>query len=120
MSMKEFGREEDIIDYDFQGWPVYKMNIRSILKSLGFECEGGKWIIDDADPTLDIYPCVLEDDGMGYGVNEQCITSVDVFENDGQRYCNVFVDKPNEKVINDVNSHCYADDKEEMIEHEEN
>ena len=95
------------------------MNIRSIFKNLGFECEDGKWIIDDANPTLDIYPCVLEDDGMGYGVNEQCITSVDVFENDGKRYCNVFVEKPNEKVLNDVNSRCYADDEEGMIEHEE-
>ena len=117
--MKGFGKKEDIIDFDFQGWPVYKMNIRSILKSFGFECEDGKWIIDDADPTLDIYPCVLEDDGMGYGVNEQCITSVDVFENGGKRYCNVFVEKPNEKVLNDVNSRCYADDEEGMIEHEE-
>ena len=62
MSLKEFGREEDIIDFDFQGWPVYKMNIRSILKSLGFECEDDKWVIDDTDPTLDIYPCVLEDE----------------------------------------------------------
>ena len=52
MSMKEFGKKEDIIDYDFQGWPVYKMNIRSIFKSFGFECEGGKWVIDDADPHL--------------------------------------------------------------------
>ena len=48
--MKGFGKKEDIIDFDFQGWPVYKMNIRSILKNLGFECEDGKWIIDDADP----------------------------------------------------------------------
>ena len=117
--MKGFGKKEDIIDFDFQGWPVYKMNIRSILKNLGFECEGGKWVIDDADPTLDIYPCILEDDGMGYGVNEQCITSVDVFENGGKRYCNVFVEKPNEKVLHDVNSRCYADDEEGMIEHEE-
>ena len=117
--MKGFGKKEDIIDFDFQGWPVYKLNIRSILKSFGFECEDGKWIIDDADPTLDIYPCVLEDDGMGYGVNGQCITSVDVFENGGKRYCNVFVDKANEKVINDVNSRCYGDDKEEMIYDEE-
>ena len=117
--MKEFGKKEDIIDFDFQGWAVYKLNIRSILKSFGFECEDGKWIIDDADPTLDIYPCVLEDDGMGYGVNEQCITSVDVFENDSKRHCNVFVDKPNENMINNVNSRCYADDEEGMIEHEE-
>ena len=118
--MKSLKKKEDIIDFDFQGWALYKLNIRSILKNLGFECEGGKWVIDDADPTLDIYPSVLEDDGMGYGVNEQCITSVDVFENDGKRYCNVFVDKPNEKVINNTNSRCYDDDKEEMIEHEEN
>ena len=87
--MKEFGKKEDIIDYDFQGWPVYKMNIRSILKSLGFECEGGKWIIDDADPTLDIYPCILDDDGMGYGVNEKFITSVDRNEDN----INFFIDK---------------------------
>lgn len=59
--MKGFGREEDIIDFDFQGWPVYKLNIRLILESFGFECEGGKWVIDDADSTLVIYPCVLED-----------------------------------------------------------
>lgn len=57
---------------------------------------------------------------MGYGVNELCITLVDVFENDGKHYCDVFVDKPNEKVFNNANSRCYADDKEEMIQDEEN
>ena len=56
---------------------------------------------------------------MGYGVNEQCITSAGVFENDGQRHCNVFVDKPNEKVLKHANSRCYTDDKEEMTHDEE-
>ena len=57
---------------------------------------------------------------MSYGVNEQCITSVDVFENYGKHYCNVFVEKPNDNVINHANSRCYADDKEEMKHDEEN
>lgn len=83
-------KEEDIIGYDFQGWPIYKMTIREILEVI-CEHKDGKYTINDNSPTLDIYPRVLEDDGMGYGTNDQYITEFSIGDNCD--YCNIFVDK---------------------------
>ena len=67
--------DEDIISYDFQGWPNYKMNLREILKSIGaFEKDGILGFETDSN-ILDKYPYMLEDDGMGYGVNKSYVTS---------------------------------------------
>lgn len=33
-------RKEDIVYYDFQGWPEYKMNLREVLMALGGKVEG--------------------------------------------------------------------------------
>ena len=69
---------DNIIDYDFQGWPIRKMTVREILERLGVT----DYKIEN-ERILDLYPCLLEDDGMGYGVNTQYITEVS--------YCNDYV-----------------------------
>ena len=74
------------ISKDFQGWPIYALTWREILNKLPFVKNG---VIDQNDPRLDIYPRTLEDDGMGYGVNEKFITSVDRNEDN----INFFIDK---------------------------
>lgn len=70
--------ESDIINRDFEGWPVYKHSLRSILLDLGFneiEHDGKKYLsIEVTDKLLDAYPITLEDDGMGYGINKKYIT----------------------------------------------
>ena len=75
-------RDEDIISYDFQGWPNYKMTLREILKSLGANTNKGVIGFREKDPILDVYPKVLEDDGMGYGVNARYITEASVDKED--------------------------------------
>jgi hypothetical protein len=72
------------LGYDFQGWPFYALNLREILFSLGFEAKDGKIYISADDEILDAYPRLLEDDGMGYGVDECYITEADrdLFDND--------------------------------------
>lgn len=66
--------------YDFQGWPVKALTLREILLSLGFEEDTETITLiksEEAYKLLDSYPRLLEDDGMGYGVNEQYIVEVD-------------------------------------------
>lgn len=69
-------RNEDIVYYDFQGWPEYKMNLQEILIALGGKVEGDTISFDLNDPLMDIYPRILVDDGMGYGIDENVIVSV--------------------------------------------
>lgn len=75
------------ISRDFQGWPIYALTWREILNKLPFVKNG---VIDQNDPRLDIYPRTLEDDGMGYGVNEKLITECSFVDDD--KYCNIFID----------------------------
>lgn len=66
--------------YDFQGWPVKALTLREILLSLGFEEDTETITLiksEEAYKLLDSYPRLLEDNGMGYGVNEQYIVEVD-------------------------------------------
>lgn len=70
--------KENIIGFDFQGWPIYKITIREMLKQLG-AIERDGWIgFENDSKILDLFPVTFEDDGMGYGANEQFITLVDV------------------------------------------
>lgn len=62
--------------YDFQGWPVNIMSLKDILINLGFKEENGQLSISSDDEMLNAYPCLLEDDGMAYGVNPKFVTSV--------------------------------------------
>lgn len=66
-----------IIGYDFQGWPVTMLTLREMLKDLGFKEEDGIIYMLSHDELLDAYPVTLEDDGMGYGVNNQYVTEAD-------------------------------------------
>lgn len=73
-------KQEDIVAYDFQGWPVYKMTLREILLSLGCKLNDktNTLEINNDSKVLDVYPIRLQDDGMGYGVGKEYITEVDV------------------------------------------
>lgn len=75
--------KDNIISFDFQGWPIEKMNMRDIINSIfhpeTIEVNGKKYIaIAEDDQALDKFPELLEDDGMGYGVNLQYITDANV------------------------------------------
>lgn len=83
-------REEDIVSFDFQGWPNYKMNLREILQSLGAVEKDGVIGFNVDDKVLDIYPVTLEDDGMAYGVNEKFVTTAEANRED--EYINIFIE----------------------------
>lgn len=83
-------REEDIISFDFQGWPNYKKNLREVLQSLGAVEENGMIGFKLDDKALDIYPMTMEDDGMAYGVNEKFITESEA--NREEEYINIFIE----------------------------
>lgn len=88
-------RDDNIINIHQQYGYTHKMTVRDILKYLGAElcdnADGTKyWKIDDNDETLNIYPRTLEDDGMGYGVNEKYIISTDLDKD--KKYINLFID----------------------------
>lgn len=65
------------ISYDFQGWPMNALTLWEILEKLGFKKEGNKVVGEVSENLLNAYPVLLEDDGMGYGVNQQYIIEVD-------------------------------------------
>lgn len=93
--MKEIGK-------DFQGWPVNALTLREILIKLGFkEIKEGTFEIIDTSNLLDAYPCLLEDDGMGYGINEEYITEVSCLSYDnndlGDKTFSVFREKIHKK-----------------------
>lgn len=65
------------IGTDFQGWPVKAYTVEEILRQIGAEESDSVFIIKKDNPILKAYPCLLEDDGMAYGVNPQYVTEVD-------------------------------------------
>lgn len=76
--------EDTTLGFDFQGWPIRKMSLGEIIKDsqiFEHDDEKGFFYIKDDSPLLKLYPRTLEDDGMGYGVNEKYITEVSVFPN---------------------------------------
>ena len=62
-----------------------------MLEALGGKVEGDTISFDLKDPLMDVYPRILADDGMGYGVDENIIVSVSF----GQQrdYINIFREK---------------------------
>ena len=78
MDQKDY---KNVIGVDFQGRPIFKMNLREILLELGAQVikvgDQSFLALNDADELLEAFPRVFEDDGMGYGVNERLITSAD-------------------------------------------
>lgn len=102
--MKQIGTEV------MSDWPVYALTLRELLTEIGFEiseCEDKiDFVCGHLDRNLlDAYPMLLEDDGMGYGVNEKFITdsiSTDVYYNENVKedVFNVFIDKKSDFVDN--------------------
>lgn len=98
-------KDKRIIGFDFQGWPVRKVTLGEILESIGFrkaDRDGETYYEMKADsPIFDVFPSVLEDDGMGYGVNERFITDSSVGDDEsGNPYFNIFAEKeiPNKEM----------------------
>lgn len=98
------------IAYDFQGWPVKAMTLREILLALGFE-EDDKTLTlikgEEVNKLLDSYPRILEDDGMGYGIDQGFITEIDPdvyeFEREStgqEERCETYELMANENVFN--------------------
>lgn len=56
----------DIVNHDLDGAPIYKMNVRDILYTIGFELKNGEWVIKDDDPKLSLFPTIS---GTGYITN---------------------------------------------------
>jgi len=79
--------KSDVINFDFQGHPEYKMSLRSILQEFGFRSNDatGKFEISNDDPVLDSFPTRMIDDGMGYCVGKQKIISAKI-TSDNQIY----------------------------------
>ena len=61
------------IGTDFQGLPIYAMNLKEILEKLMFKDIGDNKFELQRPELLDCYPLLLEDDGMGYGVRPMFI-----------------------------------------------
>lgn len=82
------------IGFDFQGWPINKLTLEEILQEMGAikvkDIKGNNILgFNSNDSVLNSYPRTLEDDGMGYGVNDKFITSID---RNGDNI-NIFLDK---------------------------
>ena len=87
------------ISVDFQGWPVKAMTWKEILCAIGIltdENEREEYKFSINNPILNAYPKVLEDDGMGYGVNPRFVVSSDcmVYKDDelNEEVSNIFVE----------------------------
>ena len=111
-------KTEDIVCYDFQGWPEYKMNLREILLALGGQQDGNFIKFPSNTPLMDIYPRILVDDGMGYGVDENVIVSVDIDPQD--EYINIFrerkpTDEEQAELARQEYSHMNLDRLEDFI-----
>lgn len=83
---------KNIIGTDFEGWPIYKLNLRDILLQLGAKIVDGRIGFDENDKILNIFPVRYEDDGMGYGINEQFVTEVDHFYIEGDDVINIWTE----------------------------
>lgn len=70
---------DEIVGYDFQGWPLYPLRVISLLRTMGMSDDIINQIPND---ILTSTITTLEDDGskqsqssMGYGINEECIVN---------------------------------------------
>ena len=69
---------DEIVGYDFQGWPLYPLRVISLLRTMGMSED----VIDQIpEDILTSTITTLEDDGMGYGVNEECIVNCAIDKN---------------------------------------
>ena len=95
--------KDKIIGFEVQGWPYFKQNVRDVLIGIGcsYDEDTNTWQISYDDPRLNEDVHLYFDDGMGYGVNEHFITSVNsniADERINSTYCNMFIEKPLENL----------------------
>lgn len=77
-STKQKITHDEIVGYDFQGWPLYPLRVISLLRTMGMSDD----IIDQIpEDILTSTITTLEDDGMGYGINEECIVNCAIDKN---------------------------------------
>lgn len=77
-STKSLLTHDEIVGYDSYGWPLYPLRIISLLRAMGMSDD----IIDQIpEDILTSTITTLEDDGMGYGVNEECIVNCAIDKN---------------------------------------
>lgn len=84
--------KENIINFDFQGWPEFKMSIKDIIERFGGKLneETNKWEIPNED-WMTQCPTILHDDGMGYGTDQEYIIEINVDKI--EQTCNIWTDK---------------------------
>ena len=94
------------IGEDFQGWPIKAMTLREIIDALDltYTTDDGMGVLrSEKTDILNSYPVVLEDDGMGYGVNPRYVieTNDKFYDNKelGEKTFNIFAEP-----ISDVKS----------------
>lgn len=94
------------IGEDFQGWPIKAMTLREIIDALDLTYttdDGMEVLRSEKTDILNSYPVVLEDDGMGYGVNPRYVieTNDKFYDNKelGEKTFNIFAEP-----ISDVKS----------------
>ena len=66
-----YNNQENWIGKDFQGWPICKKTFKELFEDLNLISSDGSVHIPADHPILNVYPIRLQDDGMGYGVNEE-------------------------------------------------
>lgn len=77
-STKSLLTHDEIVGYDYGGWPLYRLRVISLLRAMGMSDD----IIDQIpEDILTSTITTLEDDGMGYGINEECIVNCAIDKN---------------------------------------
>ena len=87
--------KENIIGFDFQGWPVRKLTLEEILVKLGARLNPETCMYEIDKSLVETIPTVYTDDGMGYGVNEAYIVDADRNEADE---CTVWIDAADKNI----------------------
>lgn len=75
---KQLITHDEIVGHDYQGWPLYQLRVISLLHAMGVSDEIIKQIPEN---ILKAEISSLEEDGMGYGVNEECIVNCAIDKN---------------------------------------
>lgn len=111
-------KNKNIIGFDFQGWPIEKISLETIIERLGgvYNEQTGNYEIPKDE--LQVYPKVYTDDGMGYGAMGWYVTDIDYSDND---ICNIWIEGEDINIntyledgtqpgmtVTDMNGNCYA------------